>query len=492
MGNTFFTSNYLTMVVELADCNIKWCHSRGCPDELPHWRRVPGFPVYGVGQPSEAGFSKVSEKVSKDKCIWFNMRQEPVAYVGGQPVTPRKSVNPHDNIEIPGKVDDMDKLEDKFVENLESRKCGEGNVNIFRDKEDAENPMDREELKETVKLENLKNYKKILADLSAGSLPGLTVIRVPIQEEKALPEECFDVIVKALVEENPAKTQCIFSSQLGRGRTTFGMVVACIVKAVQMSSKLDKMVAEGMAQRAWADGIIKTKFEDPIASEDNNDAFLRGEFDVIKELLAAMPETVAGKVLADKMIDLCGVPPEGTGLQNLRKCIIQTKYKYDASTEDKQVVWKRMIINFIERYFYIICFATYAREHGKDDFKKSFVSWMDEHSNLRQMIEAGKDKLEWYRRVDESKISDLKGMISGDYREKLGSIVSQLYKLAFQTYADIPRGPIKDNLMRKLACKTLMEILPQDVTARVQKELAEKKLSTDFDTVMCLVVGFDQ
>ena len=182
------------MVVELADCNIKWCHSRGCPDDLPHWRRVPGFPVFGVGQPSEAGFSKVSEKVSKDKCIWFNMRQEPVAYVGGQPVTPRKSVNPHDNIEIPGKVDDMDKLEvrqlesyrqkdfffkfqDKFVENLESRKCGEGNVNIFRDKEDAENPMDREELKEPVKLENLKNYKKILSDLSSGPLAGMTVIR---------------------------------------------------------------------------------------------------------------------------------------------------------------------------------------------------------------------------------------------------------------------------------------------------------------------------
>ena len=50
-------------------------------------------------------------------------------------------------------------MQDKFVENLESRKCGEGNVSIFRVKEDAENPMDREELKEPVKLENLKNYK---------------------------------------------------------------------------------------------------------------------------------------------------------------------------------------------------------------------------------------------------------------------------------------------------------------------------------------------
>merc|ERR1719228_2157068 len=90
------------------------------------------------------------------------------------------------------------------------------------------------------------------------------------------------------------------------------------------------------------------------------------------------------------MIDICGTPPEGTGMQNLRKAIIQMKYKYDASTEDKQYVWKNMIVNFIERYFYIICFATYAREHEAGGFSKSFVTWMDEHKELRSMIENGK------------------------------------------------------------------------------------------------------
>ena len=104
------------MVVELSDCNVKYCHSRGAPDDLPHWRRVPGFPVFGVGQASEAGFPKIAEKVTKgDKLVWFNMRQEPVAYVGGQPVTPRKTPNPHDNIEIPGKVEDMDALEVRYI-----------------------------------------------------------------------------------------------------------------------------------------------------------------------------------------------------------------------------------------------------------------------------------------------------------------------------------------------------------------------------------------
>merc|ERR1712045_591419 len=170
-----------------------------------------------------------------------------------------------------------------------------------------------------------------------------------------------------------------------------------------------------------------------------------------------------GKMLADKMIDLCGVPPEGTGLQNLRKCIIQTKYKYDAATEDRQTHWKKMIINFIERYFYLICFATYARQFGPEGFKKTFVEFMNENSSLRDLVQNGKDKL--------------------------GEVVTKLYKISHTTYSDMPRGVIKDTLMRKLTCKTLMEILPSDILATVKKELEEKKLSSDFETVLGLVIA---
>ena len=32
----------------------------GTPDPLPNWRQVPGFPVFGLGQPTEKGLSQVS------------------------------------------------------------------------------------------------------------------------------------------------------------------------------------------------------------------------------------------------------------------------------------------------------------------------------------------------------------------------------------------------------------------------------------------------
>merc|ERR1711964_866302 len=280
------------------------------------------------------------------------------------------------------------------------------------------------------------------------------------------------------------------SSQLGKGRTTFGMVIAATVKAIQMSTKLNKMVETGIGSREWADGIIHKTFEELTASEDLKDSYLMGEFDVIKELLEKLPATKEGKVLADKMIDICGVPPEGTGIQNLRKCIIQTKYKYDAATEDRQAVWKKMIINFIERYFYLICFATYAKQYGPEGFKKTFVEWINENSSVRDMIANGKDKLEWSRKVDQGAVDEIHALINGEnVKEKLGEVITKLYKISHSTYGDMPRGTIKDTLMRKLTCKTLMDILPPDILGKVKKELEEKKLSSDFETVVGLVVA---
>ena len=140
-------------------------------------------------------------------------------------------------------------IQEKLLQQIEGRKRANGKIDIFRDKEDRDNPLDREEVKVSYKLENLQGFTQILHQLSKGAMKGMQVIRVPVLEEKALPEECFDIIVKALVDRNPAKTQCIFSSQLGKSRTTLGMTIACIIKAVQMSGKLDKMVETGIGKQ---------------------------------------------------------------------------------------------------------------------------------------------------------------------------------------------------------------------------------------------------
>ena len=45
--------------MDISSCVIKLDHSVGVPEPLPNWRQVPGFPVYGGGQPTMEGLTKV-------------------------------------------------------------------------------------------------------------------------------------------------------------------------------------------------------------------------------------------------------------------------------------------------------------------------------------------------------------------------------------------------------------------------------------------------
>merc|ERR1711872_629803 len=75
----------------------------------------------------EAGFPQIAEKLAKEKIIWFNLRQEPVAYIGGLPVAPRLTDQPHVNVEVSGSSAEVDAMEDKLVKEIASREK-DGNV----------------------------------------------------------------------------------------------------------------------------------------------------------------------------------------------------------------------------------------------------------------------------------------------------------------------------------------------------------------------------
>ena len=74
---------------------------------------------------------------------------------------------------------------------------------------------------------------------------------------------------------------------------------------------------------------------------------------------------------------------------------------------------------------------------------------MGERKQLRTMIEKGKDKLEWNRRVDEEKLITLKKIMNDpNWKNNLGSLIKTVYAFAFETYNDLPRGEIKTNNIR--------------------------------------------
>eukprot|EP00092_Neocalanus_flemingeri_P002085 GFUD01002224.1.p1 GENE.GFUD01002224.1~~GFUD01002224.1.p1 ORF type:complete len:538 (+),score=154.55 GFUD01002224.1:88-1701(+) len=462
----------------------------------PNFRQVTDFPVFGCAQPTEEGFIKVLEMVPKGidekpvKTIWFNMRQEPVVYINGQPFAPRHPDRMHDNLEVDGTVEEMENLQCHFANIIRGRAADdpEQMLKISKDSAFTENPMNRENLEENVKAKSVKSLKEVYKAIKENGFPNFDYIRVPVVEESAPLNVCFDILVNTLKHE-PAATHCAFSCQAGRGRTTLGMVVASLVKEIQISSELRRMGEIGLLPESTVEKIIKSKFEFPLPeAQFDDDPFIKGEFDVIKELVEKLPGAKEGKSKVDRVIDICGPDPKGTGLQNLRECIIETKWKYDVAPEDRQVAFKQMILNFMERYFYLICFATYAKEHGPGGFEISFVQWMDEHKELQTMIDEGKDRLEWTRQVDPEKLNTLKDLINApNYKENMPTLIRTIYEFAFITYSDLPRGPIKNNSMRKLAAKTLMEILPGDIAQTVQKKLEEQSVSPEFLTLVGMI-----
>ena len=73
------------------------------------------------------------------------------------------------------------------------------------------------------------------------------------------------------------------------------MIIACQVKEIQICTELRKMAEIGLVPQATAEDLIKQKFEFPLPrGQDDDDPFIKGEFDVIKELLEKLPEAKEG------------------------------------------------------------------------------------------------------------------------------------------------------------------------------------------------------
>merc|ERR1719204_1753681 len=201
------------------------------------------------------------------------------------------------------------------------------------------------------------------------------------------------------------------------------------------------------------------------------DALSRGELEVIKELVSILPDGEAAKRECDKVIDKNGpAKTGGTGIKQLRENIAESK-----------------IMDNIHKYFYMIAFTGYIREmaalaistatdedkakHGLaggkistpgDQLKlaKTFVAWMEEHGNLRTIVEEGKGKLQWERDIPASALSNLESLASSDFKANLGKIIHDIYQTAHTMFSDMPQGDHKKRAKYRFASKTLMRILP--------------------------------
>lgn len=468
-------------------------HTEGAPN----FRRMPGFPVFGTGQTTLAGFDKCLEPIIKKygdekNIFWVNLRQEPVVYVNGNPYTARDPAKLHYHLEVTS-PDDVSKMEDEFAEEIKKR----GEEFKFHQDQYGEHPDDRvakNEMK-TEKLGDVQTLTNIFSALK-DKVEKVQAMRIPVNQETAPAEECFDQIV-ALLKNTSASTPILFNCQAGISRTTTAMVVASLIKEFQLASELNHM--KGIVPDDILDALKKKKLGLPgidLEAPEKKNAMMAGEFEVILELLQAYStddQAKIGKAQVDKLIDLAAIPPKGTGVQNIRECIIQDKMTFDVSADEWQLYLKNKIMNNIERYFYMIVFAMYIREVGPKDFPQTFKQWMDDHASLRDMIAEGRSKLEWERKIPDEKLVELKTLLDTvDYKANLSKVIKRIYELAWQQFSDLPRGHHKNNSMHKLASKTMIEILPEKLMKHIEAKCGNLASTPDFFDVIGQVSWYNE
>jgi hypothetical protein len=321
----------------------------GCPN----FRRVPGYKVYVCGQPTVAGLEAALTKVCgeiypKDgKIIWFNLRQEPSLYVNGEPVCARPSNKIGEYAELGNITREQNKKDEpEFLTVCQGRASANGGklkiVDISK--------------KETeVEVKEMKTLSSVIEETKA-KFPGLVHMRVPVCNSAAPLEADFDIICQTLVGTN-INTPVIVNDQVGLSRATTAGVIACLFKEFQINASFDGLVQT-------VPGVNTALLQmDRYVMDPAKDPLFKGEFNVVKQVVAALKDGAAAKNECDKVIDKNGTPKTGgTGIKHLRENIAESKLSYEIMDDSAQAFLKTKIMDNIHKYYQLIVFTTYMQK----------------------------------------------------------------------------------------------------------------------------------
>merc|ERR1712186_32412 len=150
-----------------------------------------------------------------------------------------------------------------------------------------------------VEVKDLKTLSEVIEGLKA-DFPGLVHMRVPVCNSAAPNEADFDIICNTLVGTS-INTPIIVNDQVGLSRATTGCVIACLFKEFQINASF-----EGLVETVPGVNLDLLKM-DRYKMDPDKDALFRGEFEVIKELVADLgADGEASKRECDKVIDKNG------------------------------------------------------------------------------------------------------------------------------------------------------------------------------------------
>jgi protein-tyrosine phosphatase len=430
------------------------------------------------------------------KIIWLNLRQEPTIYVNGDPICARPPNKIGEYAELGNITREVAKANEvEFLQVCEKR--AEENGGKIKAVDINKKDLDLE-------VKQIKSLSQVIEDLKE-KFPGLVHMRVPVCNSAAPQEADFDIICNTLVGSS-VNTPIIVNDQVGLSRATTGCVAACLFKEFQLSASY-----EGLVETVPGVNLELLKM-DTYQMNPDKDPLFRGEFDVVKELVATMKNGESAKNVCDKVIDKNGTPKTGgTGIKQLRENIAESKLSYEIMDDAAQAFLKSKIMDNIHKYYYLIVFAGYmleaadlARNAVSDESKaevtlksgkcaipahklklvKTFLQFMEENASLRGLIESGKGNLQWERDIPPAALTNLEGLAAKDFKGNMGQIIHDIYQTAHIMFCDMPQGDHKKRAKYRFASKTMMRLLPAKTKTEVESLIESKKMTLDLYEIL--------
>jgi len=451
---------------------------------VPNWRCVPGYQVYGCGQPTLAGFTSALESlVGANKAapvIWINMRQEPSLYLNGSPVCARPVNKIGEYAEL-GAVSakQLAKDEEEFLDVVRQRAADNGGKVKYQDVHKAELEVEAKEL---------ISLAAVIEQLQK-TFTGLRHIRVPVCNSGSPNPEDYDLMMAAM-QGTKFAAPVVVNCQAGLSRATTGQVVACLFREMQVEAGFSGLVSTVPGLNL---NLLKM---DTYQMDMEKDRLFRGEFDVVLELLKEFPDFKTAKNRADKLIDLCGPPKTGgTGIKQLRENIAESKLSYEIMDDAAQLFLKAKIQDNITKYFMLIVFSDYIgavkqlvpKDTPEEEIKvaKTFSAYMGEHANLETMIQKGKGKLKWERDMPKDIEEKLEKLAAGDFKANTSQIIHDILGAANKVFKDMSDvGDHKKRAKYRFSSKTLMGLLPAQYLGPIEKMIEEGKITLDFYDIL--------
>ncbi|KAI0649419.1 inositol hexakisphosphate-domain-containing protein [Trametes meyenii] len=342
--------------------------------------------VCGSGMPTVDGLRRALQRVNahpdgENRVFWTSLREEPVIYVAGRPHVLRLIDKPLENVEATGVttavVEAMEESLKRDV--LHEVREGEGRILLHDEVEERPGVFSIIPIWEEVSEEDIMTPRDVY-NLMAKEGYKVDYDRVAVTDEQApLPGALSQLLarVRSGMQIGEA-ADFVFNCQMGRGRTTTGMVTACLIATTTTWAH----ERESMFQDEEVGGSVLDQY-DSIDGPSEEEAYLQGEYKVILQLVSVLSHGKLAKRLTDRAID------QMQDVQNLRKAIYDYKLKVEACEKGSAKHRKLMDIgvNYLYRYGTLIVFANYLIEmrEGPSD-ETSFPAWLQERREITMLL----------------------------------------------------------------------------------------------------------